>query len=95
MIGDVPDGIRLEVRVQPRASKTEVAGVHEGRLKIRLAALPVDGAANVACSEFLADVLGVPKTAVSLASGQKAREKSFRIKGDPVELRARLAPYLI
>jgi uncharacterized protein (TIGR00251 family) len=94
VIGDVLDSIQLDVRVQPRASKTEIAGVQDGRLKIRLSAPPVDGAANTACRDFLAELLGVSKSAVSLTSGEKAREKSFRIKGDPAVLRARLAPYL-
>jgi len=74
-------GIRLSVRVQPRASRTEVAGLHDGALKIRLASPPVDGAANKALVAFLAKRLGVPKSDVLIAHGQRGRLKSIRVRG--------------
>ncbi|HOQ29005.1 MAG TPA: DUF167 domain-containing protein [Armatimonadota bacterium] len=71
----------LRVRVQPRASRSEIVGWRDGVLQVRLTAPPVEGAANAACIELLADTLGVPKSAISLASGAHAREKLFRIVG--------------
>jgi uncharacterized protein (TIGR00251 family) len=74
-----PDGLRLFLHVQPGAKKTEVAGLHGGRLKIRLAAPPIDGRANAALCAFLAKALGVPKSAVSVESGEAARQKTVRV----------------
>lgn len=83
----------LAVRVQPRASRNEVLGWREGMLAIRLTAPPVEGAANRACRDFLADALGVRKAEVELISGDKSREKRFRITGlSTDELRQRLGP---
>lgn len=81
----------LPVRVTPRASKTEILGVAEGRLRVRLQAPPVDGAANRALAEFLAKALSLPKTSVRVERGETGREKTLRITGLPAaELRARL-----
>lgn len=69
----------LRVRVQPRASRNEVTGWREGVLHVKLCAPPVDGAANAACRDFLADWLGVKRSQIVLVSGAKSREKQFRI----------------
>jgi uncharacterized protein (TIGR00251 family) len=74
-----PEGLRLSLHVQPGAKKTAVAGLHGDRLKIRLAAPPVDGKANAALLAFLAQTLKVPKSAVLLESGQSSRQKTVRI----------------
>jgi uncharacterized protein len=71
--------IRVEIYVQPRASKTEVAGMHDGRIKIRLAAPPVDGAANAQLVAFIASKLGVAKSQVRLAAGATGRRKVIEI----------------
>jgi len=76
-----PGGIVLEVLVQPRASRTRVAGEHGGRLKIHLAAPPVDGEANAALGEFLAGALGVRRAAVTVVRGQSGRRKTVRVAG--------------
>jgi uncharacterized protein (TIGR00251 family) len=73
--------IRFEVYVQPRASKTAVAGMHDGRLKIRLAAPPVDGAANAELVRFVAECLGVPKSEVRLVAGDSSRRKLLEVPG--------------
>jgi uncharacterized protein len=79
-----PDGIRLRLRVQPRASRTELAGVHGELLRIRLAAPPVDGAANEELVRFLARVLGVPRRAVAVTAGPASRQKTVTVTGaDP------------
>jgi len=74
-------GVSFRVIVQPRASKNQLAGFLEGAVKLRLAAPPVDGAANKACCEFLAGLLGVAKSRVDIIRGQTGRNKTIRIEG--------------
>lgn len=74
-------GVRIHLHVQPRASRTELAGRHGGALKIRLAAPPVDGVANEALLGFLAERLGVPRRGVTLERGHTGRAKSVRVDG--------------
>ena len=73
--------ISIGVYVQPRASKSELAGLHDGLLRIRLAAPPVDGAANAALAVFIADKLGIAKSRVRIVSGLTGRRKVVRIDG--------------
>lgn len=77
----IEGGVRLHVRVQPRASRSELAGLHAGRVRIRLAAPPVDGEANEELERFLARMLSVPRRAVSLTSGRSSRQKTLEIHG--------------
>lgn len=77
----VEGGSELLVLVQPRASRTKVVGEHDGRLKIALAAPPVDGAANAALIEFLSDELGVRKSDVTLLDGDTGRRKRLAVRG--------------
>lgn len=72
---------RINVYVQPRASKTAVAGMHDGCVKVRLAAPPVDGAANAALIEFVADQLRIAKSRVRIVSGQTSRRKVVEVDG--------------
>lgn len=78
---DVAGGVELSVLVQPRASRTKVLGEHDGRLKIALAAPPVDGAANAALVELVADLLGVRRAQVSLLDGESSRRKRVLVQG--------------
>ncbi len=78
---DVAGGAELLLLVQPRASRTRAAGEHDGRLKLQLAAPPVDGEANAALVEFLAGELGVRKAAVALVRGDTGRRKTVRVAG--------------
>jgi len=71
----------LGVRVIPRAPRTRVDGERGGSILIRLAAPPVDGAANDALVAFLSDTLGVPRRAVTIVSGEKSRDKRVQIAG--------------
>jgi uncharacterized protein (TIGR00251 family) len=75
------DGIRLHLRVQPRAARTAVAGLHGDALRIRLAAPPVDGAANEELVRFLAELFGVPGRAVEITAGHASRTKTVRVRG--------------
>lgn len=67
--------------IQPRAKHSEVVGPHGGAVRIRIAAPPVDGAANEALVAFLADRLGVPRSAVTLRRGATGRRKLLEVKG--------------
>ena len=67
--------------MQPGAARTAVAGLHGGRLKLRLAARAVEGAANAALTEFLAAQFGVPKRNVAIVSGAHARAKCVAVSG--------------
>ena len=71
----------LAVRVIPRARKTEIAGTREDALLVRLAAPPVEGAANEALIEFLADRLHVARRAVRIVSGERGRAKRVAVSG--------------
>jgi uncharacterized protein (TIGR00251 family) len=73
--------VQFSVRVQPRASKDEVAGTSEGALRIRLQAPAVENRANEALVEFLAVVLKRPKSAVRILSGERSRNKKIAIHG--------------
>ena len=80
--------VRFTVHVQPRASRTEIAGVHGDALKVRLAAPPVDGAANEALVRFLSESLGVPRRAVKIIHGASSRTKRVEVEGiDPSHAR--------
>jgi len=81
--------VSFAVRVQPRASKNEVAGVMDGALKIRLQAPAVEDRANQALCAFLADLLKRPKSAVRILSGERSRSKRVEIFGvTPLEIEA-------
>jgi uncharacterized protein len=80
-VESVEGGVRLQVRVQPRASRSELAGLHDGRVRIRLAAPPVDGEANEELERFLARLLSVPRHAVSLTAGRSSRQKTLVVLG--------------
>lgn len=73
--------VRFTVHVQPRASRSEVAGVHGDALKVRLCAPPVDGAANDALVELLARLLAVGKRAVRIVAGASSRAKLVEVDG--------------
>ena len=71
----------LIVHVVPRARRSEVVGMHGDAVKIRLAAPPADGAANEELVRFLAERLGVPRSAISIAAGDTSRRKRVIIEG--------------
>jgi len=76
-----PHGIVLSVRVIPRARKTDVAGVRNDALVVRVAAPPVDDAANEALVEFVASRLRVARRAVRLVAGARGRDKRLAVEG--------------
>lgn len=82
------DGWALALHVQPGAKRSGAAGLHGGRLKVRIAAPAVDGRANEELVAFVAQALGVPKRAVALAKGERSRDKLVLVAGDcdPIRL---------
>jgi uncharacterized protein (TIGR00251 family) len=76
-----PAGISLAVRVVPRGGRTEVAGIRGEALLVRLAAAPVDGAANDTLIALLADTFDCPRRDVTLLSGHRSRSKRVAIRG--------------
>jgi uncharacterized protein (TIGR00251 family) len=75
-------GWTLAVHVQPGARRSEVAGRHGDRLKIRIAAPALDGRANDALVAFVAGALGLPKARVAVVKGERSREKLLAVSGD-------------
>ena len=87
--------VHLNVRVIPRAGRTGLGGYRGGVLVVRLAAAPVDGAANDTLIEFLSDLFGRPKREVSIVAGHKSRNKRISIAGlDQQQLDAKLSAIL-
>jgi uncharacterized protein (TIGR00251 family) len=84
-ISSTATGVLLRLRVQPRASREELAGVAGDAIRIRLTAPPVDGTANEALVRFLAVLLQVPRSAVELVSGRTGRTKLVAVTGVSVE----------
>ena len=80
-IRDSDNGATFAVRVQPRARKSAITGEVGEALKITLTAPPVEGRANDACIEFLAEFLNVPRGSVTIISGHSSRNKVVRIAG--------------
>ena len=79
------ESVTFSVRLTPRAGKNEIVGIQAGALRVRLTAPPVEGAANAALIEFLAERLKVRKSAVSIVSGERSRNKVVRVNGLSVE----------
>ena len=74
-----PAGAVLDISVSPNARRTELVGWHDGALRVRLAAPPVDGAANDALRRWLADALGLPQNRIRLIRGETARRKQLQV----------------
>lgn len=75
----------LQLFVQPRASRNEVCGIHESELKVKLTSPPVEGAANDACRQFFSKLLKVPKSSITIVSGETSRHKRIRVENYTVE----------
>ena len=84
-VRDTGEGARFLVRVSPRASRTAVLGIYgegtEAALRMALQAPPLEGRANAALIELLADLLEVPRSAIEIGAGEHARNKTILIRG--------------
>lgn len=79
------DGLRFQVRVAPRASRTAVIGTMGNALKIALQAPPVEGRANAALIEFLSAWLRIPRSSIEIAAGTTGRNKTILVRGRTIE----------
>ena len=75
------DAVTFAVKVHPRAKKNAITGEFGEALKLSLTSPPVEGRANQACVEFFAKLLNVPRSSVTIASGQNSRQKTIRVSG--------------
>ncbi len=80
-----PVGIELELVVQPRASRSRLIGEHDGRLKVQIAAPPVEGEANAEVIAFFAGLFHIPKRQVELVAGEASKRKRIRVVGVSLE----------
>lgn len=82
----IPGGVRLAVQITPNAKRSEVTGLLEDTLKLRLQAQPIEGKANEALIRYLADALDVPKSAVQITHGHTNKRKILEIRAAHVTL---------
>ena len=91
-IRDTATGVAFVVKVHPRAKKNAITGEVGNALKLALTAPPVEGRANEACIEFFANLLAVPRSSVTIASGETSRNKVIRVTGVTADdIRRRIA----
>lgn len=84
--------VTFDVLVQPRASRAKIGPLHDGRIKLAVTAPPVDGEANAAVIELVAEALGVSRSAVQVVAGQSSRRKTLRVTGvTPAQIEELLA----
>jgi uncharacterized protein (TIGR00251 family) len=76
-----PSGIRFKIKVHPRGKENAITGVFGDALKVSITAPPADGKANKAIIEFLADFFAIPRSSVTIASGESGRIKVIRVSG--------------
>jgi len=79
-VRETPEGLVFKIFVQPRSSKNAIAGLYGDAIKIKLTAPPVDNAANEMCIKYLSKCLGVPKSAIEIASGHTGRTKQILLR---------------
>jgi uncharacterized protein len=91
-IHETSEGVTFAVKVHPRAKKNAITGELGDALKLSLTSPPVEGRANEACIEFFAKLLKLPRSSVTIASGQTSRQKMIRVSGlSAEEVRKRIA----
>ena len=94
-INDTPTGVTFAVKLHPRAKRNAITGTLGDVLKISLTAPPLEGRANHACIEFLADLLKLPRSSITIAAGQTSRNKLIRISGvSAADIEARLRRFV-
>ncbi len=95
-IKDKDGGVIFHIHVIPRSGKSNIVGVQDDALKIKITAPPVEGQANAECIRFLADILGVRKNQVTITSGQKSKKKTVAVDGlkreDMMTILSRIMP---
>ena len=90
-VTDTPEGAVLNVRAQPRSSRSGIDGIIGDAVRVRIRCAPVDGKANKELAETLADAFGVPKSSVVFKSGETSRTKRILLRGVPAARVAEVA----
>ena len=91
-VHETPTGASFAIKIHPRAKKNAITGELGDVLKLAVTAPPIDSRANEACIEFLANLLDVPRSSVTIASGESSRRKVIRVAGlSADEVRRRLS----
>ena len=80
-IRETKNGVVLRIHVVPKSAKSEISGIQDDALKLKITAPPAEGQANEACIRFLSDTLGVRKSRITIVSGHKSRKKTIAIEG--------------
>ncbi|HYX53041.1 MAG TPA: DUF167 domain-containing protein [Candidatus Limnocylindrales bacterium] len=94
-LNETAKGVTFAVKVQPRARKNEITGTVGDALKLALTAPPVEGKANQAVIDFFADLFDIPRSSVTIASGETSRNKVIRVSGiSAMQVRQRLSATL-
>lgn len=94
-ISETAAGLRIRLHVTPRAKQCKVSGTHNGALKVKVTAPPVDDAANRALIEYFSSLLHIPKSCLTIAAGLKSRDKILQIKDLSLQaFNAKIAQYL-
>jgi len=75
------NSLNIQVQIQPGSSKDQIIGLHNGRLKIKISAPPIDGKANQNLIEFIAKALGVSKSKIEIVKGRTSKLKTLKISG--------------
>jgi len=95
LIESINGGVKLHLFIQPKSSKNEIVGLHDGKLKIKVTAPPVDGKANAELVDFLSDFFDLPKRNIEITKGDTGRNKTVIITGTTREIiEAKLATKL-
>ncbi|HZQ25710.1 MAG TPA: DUF167 domain-containing protein [Terriglobales bacterium] len=92
-IQESSSGVTFSVRVHPRARRNAITGTYGDALKLSLTAPPIEGRANDACIAFLAEILNVPRSSVTIAAGQSARNKVIQVSGLTAEDARKRLPF--
>jgi uncharacterized protein (TIGR00251 family) len=85
-IRETDSGLEIRIYVQPRAKHSEVSGVHNGALKIKVTAPPVEDAANRAVMDLMASALSIPKSRLRILAGFRSRQKTLLAEGVSIEV---------
>lgn len=75
------DGALISIVVQPRSSKSEIVGIHDGLLKVKISSPPVDGEANESCIKYFSKLLKVPKSDIRIVKGERSKRKKISVSG--------------
>lgn len=95
-IRETREGVEFSVIVQPRSQRSEISGIRQSSVVVRLAAAPAEGAANRALVQLLAEELGVPVRAIAIVYGERQRHKRIRVVGlSAADVKARLTHRLV